>query len=173
MRKRYTISKFSIKTIVLIIITIFFLSISVGYSYLKQKLNIYGKSTIVQQAPLQYKLGNSNYTWEIVDEWGGGASSYVYQIRITINATDEEISSIETITFDVPDSYDDATTNIWVASSKIYENGKLTLNLHSWAGGLDGATTKSIEFQLAFKEEEPNMISNLTVNGLLLSAQVQ
>lgn len=173
MRKRYIISKFSIKTIVLIIITIFFLSISVGYSYLKQKLNIYGKSTIVQQTPPQYEAGDSTYTWEIVSAWGGGTSSYVYQIRITVNIVHEEIQDIESIAFDVPDSYDNETTNIWIASSRTYEDGRLTLELHGWAGELESETAKTMEFQLAFTEEESDLISNLTVNGLLLSVQVQ
>ena len=40
---RKKIKKISMKTVALILITILYLIISIGYSYLKQSLNIFGK----------------------------------------------------------------------------------------------------------------------------------
>ena len=45
--RRRSFEKINLKLIAMIALLIFFLAISVGYSMLRQKLNVYGRSTIV------------------------------------------------------------------------------------------------------------------------------
>ena len=65
--RRYKFEKINLKIVAFVILFIFFLAISVGYSYLQQQLNIYGKSTIVTDDSGKYLLGNSKYSYKIVD----------------------------------------------------------------------------------------------------------
>lgn len=45
--RRRSFEKVNLKIVAMVALLIFFLMISVGYSMLRQKLNIYGRSTIV------------------------------------------------------------------------------------------------------------------------------
>lgn len=45
--RRRSFEKINLKLIAMIALLIFFLAISVGYSMLRQRLNVYGRSTIV------------------------------------------------------------------------------------------------------------------------------
>lgn len=165
--RRQKIKKMSLKTIILIVISIFFLTISIGYSYLKQSLNIYGKSTIIANQPGDYEKGNSTYTWKIVDSWGQEGTSYVvYQVKIDIVNMDNDIS-LWNISFDVPSSYNDANSNSWCASSRVYDNGRVTMVGQDWNGYIAKGSTLTLEFQLALDLEEDLYINNLTLNGLL------
>jgi len=163
MRKRKSnVKKMSLKTIVLIILFVFFITISVGYSYLKQSLSMTGKSTIIQKSESSGQIinGESTYTSELINAWGGGNSDYIYQIKIEIFNRDADIAEWQ-LSFDVPDSYNHAGSNIWTASSSSYENGRLTLIAHSWNASVATGTTLTLEFQLAFTQEETELISNL------------
>lgn len=171
MRKRFSKHNITMKTIVLIVIAVFFLTISVGYSYLSEKVFIQGKSSIVGQSSSEdYEQGDSTFTWSIIHAWGGGTSSYIYQIKIDILNNDKDIDIWE-ISFDVPDTYDDSSTQSWSASERIYENGRLTLVGQGWNGSVKKGETASIEFQIAFTEEETDFIQNLTLNGLLVTPE--
>lgn len=171
MRKRNINHNIPIKTIVLIIITIFFLTISIGYSYLSEKLYIQGKSSIVaQDIPEDFEPGSSTFTWEIIHAWGGGDASYIYQISISIVNNDEDVETWE-VSFDVPDTYDDSSTQSWIASERTYENGRLTLVAQGWNASVPKGGTLTIEFQIAFTEEETDFINNLTLNGLLVTPE--
>lgn len=167
-KKKSNLKKMSLKTIVLIIIFIFFFTISVGYSYLKQSLSMLGKSTIVQQSGSnEFEDGNSTYTWEITSSWGqGGTSMIFYNIKLVVVNMDKDIESWE-IGFDIPESYNDAQSNIWSASARTYENGRLTLFAHDYESFLAKGDILTIEFQLAFDEEVDLYLNNLTLNGYL------
>lgn len=162
MRKRKDgFKKISTKTIILIILTIFLITISVGYSYLQQSLSMVGKSTISKSnGSGQIINGESTYTWTLINSWGGGGSSYIYQIKIEIFNKDEAIEKWR-LSFDVPDSYDHAGSNIWIAESSSYENGRVILDAHGWNASIPTGGSVSLEFQLAFKEEVNDLISNL------------
>lgn len=172
MRKRKSnVKKISLKTIVLIILFIFFITISVGYSYLKQSLSMTGKSTIVQEIGNSGQIinGDSTYTWTEINSWGGGGSNYIYQVKIELFNRDADITKWQ-LSFDVPDSYDDAASNIWVAESRLYENGRLTLYAHGWNASVATGATLTLEFQLAFKEQETELMTNFElIDASLLS----
>lgn len=172
MRKRKSnVKKMSLKTIVLIILFVFFFTISVGYSYLKQSLSMTGRSTIVQETGNSGQIinGDSTYTWEEIHAWGGGGSSYIYQVKIELFNRDDDITKWQ-LSFDVPDSYDDASSSIWVAESRTYENGRLTLNAQGWNASVATGATLTLEFQLAFKEQETELMTNFElIDASLLS----
>ena len=164
-QRKKKLNKISSKTIVLIILIVFFLTISVGYSYLKQSLSLSGKSTIVQQGSSDYEDGNSTYTWEVTNSWTqGGSSLWACDISITVVNMDQDIDIWE-IAFDIPPNYNEQQSNIWVASSKIFENGRLTLVGFDYEPVFEKGTSKTIKFHLAFDEEPDMYIENLTLNG--------
>ena len=67
--RRKKVKTIKLKAISIVLVAIFFLTISVGYSYLQQKLNIYGKSTITVQNDGKYINGNSIFSWNVVDTY--------------------------------------------------------------------------------------------------------
>lgn len=169
--RRQEVKKVSLKAIVLIVITIFFLTISIGYSYLKQSLNIIGQSTIVAQKPSEYKKGNSTYTWSIDSSWGQGGTKYMtYHIVLNIVNMDADINGWE-ISFDIPNTYNAERSNAWAASSVTFENGRITIKSQSWNGYIAKGSSLNLDFQLSFDDDQALYIENLTLNGLLATRE--
>lgn len=169
--RRQDVKKVSLKTIALIIITIFFLTISIGYSYLKQSLNILGKSTIVEQTPNKYEKGNSTYTWSIDSSWGQGGTNYMtYNIVLNIVNMDADIGSWE-ISFDIPNSYNAERSNVWSASSVTFKNDRITMKAQSWNRYIAKGSSLKLDFQLSFDDNQDLYIENLTLNGLLATRE--
>lgn len=168
--------RISLRAVVITIISIFFLTISVGYSYLKQSLNITGKSSIVseQGGDTEYEQGNSTYSWTVLNSWGDGTpdSPYMCQASITIINMDEDISSWE-ISFELPSSYNDEKSNAWSVSEKTYENGRLTLKAQSWNASVPKGEELTFEMQYAFDTNVEFYVENLTLNGKLATYEVQ
>ena len=166
------VSKLKLKTLVLIIVTIFFLTISVGYSYLKQSLTFSGKSTIVQQGGSgDFVEGVSTYTWEITSSWGqGGSSIMFYNIKLIIVNMDEDIQSWE-VGFDIPPYYNNEKSNTWSASRREYENGRLTLYAHDYESFVGKGDSLTLEFQLAFDEAVDFYLNNVSLNGYLITLE--
>ena len=157
--------KSNLTIIVIAIIFIFFLTIGVGYSYLQQKMNIYGKSTIVTDESGKYINGNSTYSYQIVNsEMQSGTNNIIYDVKLKITNMDKDISSWE-ISFDAPEGYDDFNSNIKDGISKKYENGRITINARENEGYLSKGSALEIEMQLAINGELH--IDNLTMNGRL------
>lgn len=169
--RRQEVKNVSLKTIALIIITIFFLTISIGYSYLKQSLNVLGQSTIVDQTPSEYEKGNSTYTWSIDSSWGQGGTNYMtYHIVLDIVNMDADINSWE-ISFDIPNSYNAERSNAWAASSVTFENGRITMKAQSWNEYIAKESSLKLDFQLSFDDDQELYIENLTLNGLLATRE--
>ncbi len=169
--RRQEVKNVSLKTIALIIITIFFLTISIGYSYLKQSLNILGQSTTVGQTSSEYEKGNSTYTWSIDSSWGQGGTNYMtYHIVLDIVNMDADINSWE-ISFDIPNSYNAERSNAWAASSVTFENGRITMKAQSWNGYIAKGSSLKLDFQLSFDDDQELYIENLTLNGLLATRE--
>lgn len=164
---RKKIKKISMKTVALILITILYLIISIGYSYLKQSLNIFGKSTMIPQKLSEYEKGNSTYIWSIDRNWQQGGTTYVmYNIKLSIVNMDKDIDQW-VISFDIPNSFSEERTNVWGASLTTYKNGRLTLVSQNWNGYVAKGSTLDLDFQLAFNDNKDFYIENLTLNGLL------
>lgn len=169
--RRQEVKNVSLKTIALILITIFFLTISIGYSYLKQSLNILGQSTTVGQTSSEYEKGNSTYTWSIDSSWGQGGTNYMtYHIVLDIVNMDADINSWE-ISFDIPNSYNAERSNAWAASSVTFENGRITMKAQSWNGYIAKGSSLKLDFQLSFDDDQELYIENLTLNGLLATRE--
>ncbi len=169
--RRQEVKNVSLKTIALIIITIFFLTISIGYSYLKQSLNILGQSTTVGQTSSEYEKGNSTYTWSIDSSWGQGGTNYMtYHIVLDIVNMDADINNWE-ISFDIPNSYNAERSNAWAASSVTFENGRITMKAQSWNGYIAKGSSLKLDFQLSFDDDQELYIENLTLNGLLATRE--
>ncbi len=159
------LKKTNLTMISLIIIFILFLTISIGYSCLQQKLNIYGKSTIIADESGKYINGNSTYSYKIINSQKQEESNYIiYDVKLTIVNMDNDIGSWE-ISFDVPKGYNDFISNIKEGFSKKYENGRLTI--YSENGYLSKGNTLELEIQFAIDGEFS--INNLTLNGKLAS----
>lgn len=172
MRKRTTtLKKVSAKTISLILIIIFFVTISVGYSYLKQTLIIAGKSTIVKkESSGDYVDGESTYSWEITNEWTqGGSTEWACDIDLTVVNMDEDIKVWE-IAFDIPEEFNEQKTNFWIASSVTYENGRLTLVGFDYEPLFEKGTSRTLKFHLIFDQQVDMFIENLTLNGYRASS---
>lgn len=65
--RRRSFEKVNLKIVAMVALLIFFLMISVGYSMLRQKLNIYGRSTIVVNE--NNNNINTNEKGEYKQEW--------------------------------------------------------------------------------------------------------
>lgn len=172
MRRREK-KKISLRAIVIIIISIFFLMISIGYSYLSQNLNISAKSTIVPQqggGGSNFEQGNGTYNWKITNSYGVGTEEdpLILELSISVVNMDGDISQWE-IGFDIPETYNETRTNAWDASSRTYENGRLTLVAQPWNGAIPNGGSYTLSFQLALNEMIDFEVENLTLNGKLLS----
>lgn len=64
--RRKSFEKINLKLVAMIVLLIFFFIISIGYSVLRQRLNIYGRSTIVVNEDNNLK---TNEKGEYTQEW--------------------------------------------------------------------------------------------------------
>lgn len=157
----------NLKIVVIIIMFVFFLTISVGYSYLQHRLNIYGKSTIATDESGKYINGNSTYSYELVhSDKQNGTNTIIYDIKLNIVNMDNDIGSWQ-ISFDVPQGYNDLMSNVKESLVKEYENGRITVYPSDEDGYLAKGDILELEMQLAINGELD--IDNLTLNGRLAS----
>ena len=162
MRKQKVKNK-KVTIIVLIAISIFFLTISVGYSYLQQKMNIYGKATVVTDESGKYIKGNSTYKCEIRNTAENDGENYkIYDVKLTIVNMDSDISSWQ-VSFDVPQGYKDAPSEVAEKYSKKYADGRVTIDYKD--GYIAKGNALELEMKLAINGEFD--INNLTLNGRL------
>ena len=110
--RRRKFEKLNLKVVATVILILFFITISIGYSYLKQQLNIYGKSTKIAQKVENSEDGYSTYTWQINNyEKIEGTDYTEYDISLKVINMDSDISSW-VISFDVPNGYNDEMSNV-------------------------------------------------------------
>lgn len=169
MKKILKKDKMKIKTIITIVLIIFLLTISTGYSYLHAKLKIEGKSTIIAQPKQvgEYQQGQSTSSWSIVSQSNlENALTKIYDIKINIVNNDEDANSWA-VGMDVPTSYDVTKQKIKCASTTQYENGRLTLYSTDWNAQVAKGQILTLEFQIAINGETELSIDNITFNGLL------
>ena len=163
-RKRF--EKINLKIVALVILVIFFITISVGYSYLQQKLNIYGKSTIAPQNIDEYVVGNSTYSWKIISQ--ETKQNYTcYDVILTIVNLDNDITSWE-VAFEMPQGYNNSMSEVEEAAYKNYENERLTI----YAKSENGYVSKGNTLKLTMKLTTSGVfnIEKLTLNGKLASS---
>ena len=166
MRKQKSKKK-NFTIIAIAIISIFFLTISVGYSYLQQKMNIYGKATITTDKSGKYINGNSTYQYQIISSNEYEESNYkIYSVKINVVNMDKDITSWE-VAFDVPKGYEDALSETQDGTSKKCENGRIIIKPKDGKGYLSKGNTLELEIKLAINGELN--INNLTLNGRLAS----
>lgn len=160
--RRRRFEKLNLKLIASVILVLFFITISVGYSYLKQQLDIYGKSTKITQADELETKGYSTYSYSIVEKTKVDATDlYRYQISLKVINMDNDMASW-VISFDVAEGYDDSLTSINGITTKEYENGRLSLiNEDSYV--LKGNSI-DLEMQIVVANENFT-INNLSLNG--------
>lgn len=162
--------KIKFKTITLICLSIFFLTISVGYSYLQTQVKIEGKATITaKDIKVNYPVGKSVATWKITNKWKSDKTNETnYQIELKIVNNDEIINSW-IVAFDVPNSYNQNLPQSNSSFTNIYENGRLTLYSKNDSQHILQGEIISIDFTIALEGDEDFEIKNLTLNGLLVS----
>ena len=160
--RRRRFETLNLKVIASIILVLFFITISVGYSYLKQRLDIYGKSTKITKTDQVEIKGYSTYSYGIVEKTKVEETDlYRYQISLKVINMDNDMPSW-VISFDIPEGYDDASTSINGITSKEFENGRLSLiNEDSYV--LKGNSI-DLEMQIVVANENFT-INNLSLNG--------
>ncbi len=164
--RRGKLDKVNFKIISIIILLVFFLMISVGYSYLRQQLNIYGKSTKIVQDENNYTQTESTYSWNIVNTTKQEDTIYtIYNIKLNIVNMDEDIYSWR-ISFDIPEDYQESMSNISGVSSVEFDNGQLVLLNDSTY--VAKGNSIDLDMQIALSTENFS-ISNLALNGKTLS----
>lgn len=163
--RRRKFEKLNLKVVATVILILFFITISIGYSYLKQQLNIYGKSTKIAQKVENSEDGYSTYTWQINNyEKIEGTDYTEYDISLKVINMDSDISSW-VISFDVPNGYNDEMSNVPNASSKKYDNGCLTLYAKDENRYISKGNSLNIKMKLAFKDGSKVSLDNLSLNG--------
>ena len=163
--RRRRFERINLKIVATVILILFFITISIGYSYLKQQLNIYGKSTKIAQKSESNEKGNSTYTWQINNsEKLEGTEYTVYDISLKVVNMDSDISSW-VVSFDIPNGYNDEMSKVNDTSSKKYENGCLTLYAKDENRFISKGNTLNIKMKLAFKDGSKVNLENLSLNG--------
>ena len=122
MRKIRKRSNLNFKLIALIVI--FFVAISIGYSYLQAQLKIEGKATItMKEQEISYPRGNSTGTYKITKYSSQSDSDYTtYDVTLNIVNNDEEIN-LWKIEFNVPQTsknmFCDYNYKYWQSNNKL------------------------------------------------------
>lgn len=156
-------------TIVFIVLTIFLLTIGVGYSYLQQSLSISGKATVAPTVVDGYIQGNSTYCWEILDSWEDNKTNEItYRVKMNIINLDKDISTWR-VSFDVPNSYNDTSSKIVTESYKTYSNNRINLVGSDANGFVSKGDTMEIEMELVIDNKEDFYINNVVLNDLLVT----
>ncbi len=160
--------KVKITTIVFIILTIFFLTIGVGYSYLQQRLGISGKATVTPTIVDGYIQGNSTYSWKILDSSENSETDEItYKVKMDITNLDKDISTWK-VSFNVPKSYNDVSSKIITKSYKTYSNNRINLVGSDTNNFVSKGDTLEIEMELVINSEEDFSINNVVLNDLLV-----
>lgn len=163
--RRRGFEKLNLKIISTVVLILFFFTISIGYSYLKQQLNIYGKSTKIAQKIEKNENGYSTYTWQIDgSEKLEGTEYTIYDVSLKIVNMDSDISSW-VVSFDVPNGYSDEMSTVPNASTKKYDHGCLTLHSKDENRYISKGSTLNIKMKLAFKDGSRINLENLSLNG--------
>lgn len=169
MRRNKILEKISLKTIVFILIAVFFLTISVGYSYLKTQVSISGKATILANKESDYPQGDSICDVKLVNEGEQSEpEGYFYQYNVTITNLDEDVTSWE-IEFDIPNSIDVISIKSSDASSVIFENGRVYLRAQSLNGYVSKGNSFEIGLQIAVSKQCNLNMDNFTFCGKLVT----
>ncbi|MBR2241316.1 MAG: hypothetical protein IJ890_08080 [Clostridia bacterium] len=163
--RRKKVKTIKLKAISIVLVAIFFLTISVGYSYLQQKLNIYGKSTITVQNDGKYINGNSIFSWNVVDTYEQ-ENAKIYNVKLRVINKDSDISEWE-VGFDIPNGYVDSKSDIESKFSKKIEDNRVKIKaLNNSNTYLANGSILEIEIKLAVLNDRLE-INNLTLNGKL------
>ena len=160
--RKFIREKNNIKVIVFIILSIVFLTIGVGYSYLKEELNIFATATIATNVD-DYKKGNSKYFWEVAD-YVGENEGRIYNIKLNIINYDEDLKNA-VISFDVPNSFKIDKSKIKNENASIsYDGKRVNIMLNDFVMKDE---TLTLNLALMFIDTQEIYINNLTLNGLL------
>lgn len=160
-KPRFIKKKSNLNKIVFIIIFIFFITIGVGYSYLKQSLDIFGKATIISQTVTELKSGNSQYSWNIdnvIEE-----DLINYEVTLNVINLDKDYNTY-ILSFDVPESFVLNKSEVDNSAQMSYENDRVIIKSNSFIAKNDELKLK---LKLCFKDNQNFYIDNLALNGYL------
>ncbi len=164
MRKIRRKMNINYKLITIIIIALFLIGISIGYSYLQTQLKIQGKATITyQEKSVSYPKGSSTCTYKFEKDSSQNNSEYTtYNVTLNVVNNDEEVN-LWKIDFSVPES----SKNIWCNYNYSQNNGRVTINYKSENVTFSKGSTQTINFKIDVKKDVNFTIKNLALNGLL------
>ena len=167
--RRRSFEKINLKLVSIIAIIIFFLTISIGYSVLRQKLNIFGKATITEQRVNGYIKGNSYYKYQILNTEKNEIESYtIYDVKIIVTNMDNDITSWK-VEFDAPQGYKDSQSSSISNIQTKFENGRITIIPNNSNGFIAKGSNLEIETKIAIAGQGELSINNLTLNDKLAS----
>lgn len=167
--RRRSFEKVNLKLVSIIAIIIFFFTISIGYSLLRQKLNIFGKATIVEQRINGYIKGKSYYNYQILNTEKNETNNYtVYDVKIIVTNLDDDITSWK-VEFDAPQGCNELESSS-VSNSQIeIKNGRVALSPNTSNGYVSKGSNLELEIKIAIFGEGEFSINNLTLNDRLAS----
>lgn len=160
--RKFIREKSNVKIIIFIVLSIVFLSIGIGYSYLKEELNIFATATMATNTD-NYKKGNSKYYWE-VEDYVGENEGRIYNIKLNIINYDEDLKN-PVISFDVPNSFKIDKSKINNENANMsYDGKRVNIMLNDF---VIKDETLTLDLSLMFRDIQEIYINNLTLNGLL------
>lgn len=153
--------------LVVFIICLFFITIGIGYSYLRQSLNITGTATIAEQNVEEYVEGNSTYLLSINKMEESVENCIGYEVCLNVSNMDKDMSSCM-ISFDVPNSYNSVISECVDNSIMSYKDGRVTISSSSYFAKGDKLELK---LKLYLNDFQEMKISRLAINNLLMKSE--
>lgn len=153
--------------LVVFIICLFFLTIGIGYSYLRQSLNITGTATIAEQNVEEYVEGNSTYSLSINKMEESVDNCIGYEVCLNVLNMDKDMSSCM-IGFDVPNSYNSVISECIDNSIMSYKDGRVTISSSNYFAKGDSL---KLNLKLYLNDSQEMKISRLAINNLLMKSE--
>lgn len=153
--------------LVVFIICLFFITIGIGYSYLRQSLNITGTATIAEQNVEEYVEGNSTYLLSINKMEESVENCIGYEVCLNVSNMDKDMSSCM-ISFDVPNSYNSVISECVDNSIMSYKDGRVTI---SSSGYFAKGDKLELKLKLYLNDSQEMKISRLAINNLLMKSE--
>lgn len=181
MKKKYTIrrKKRTIGTMyIFVIILIFLVSISLGYSLFSSELKMIGSVSISKEqsgenseTDLPIELSNSILNVDIGTHWTSENIHY-YNMNIILTNLDEDVTEW-LITIDVPPKVDVAKSSFWCAAeveiTRVGDHDRITFKNYSWNAEKPINSEIQFGFNIAFSEEVKIQLTNVIFNGKLVN----
>lgn len=167
--RRRSFEKVNLKVVSIIALILFFFTISIGYSVLRQNLNIFGKATITEQRINGYIKGNSYYKYQILStEKNEINNCTIYDVKIIVTNMDNDITAWK-VEFDAPQGYSDLDSSSASNIYKEFEKNRIILSSNNSNGYISKGSNLELEIKIAILGDSELSINNLTLNDKLAS----